>query len=75
MDGYSRYLVTRPIPDKRARTVAAATHNVMCTEMAYPTRITAEKGSEFVAMDTLAAPWIPLGNPGFDTRMIWGWGG
>ena len=44
IDGYSRYLATWPIPDKKARTVAVAIHSIMCAEMSYQTRITADRG-------------------------------
>ena len=55
VDGYSRYLATRPIQNKRSQTVAAAIHDVMCRELGFARRLTADKGSEFVAVDTRAA--------------------
>ena len=66
VDGYSRYLATRPIADKRARTVAAAIHNIMCVEMSFSTRITADRRSEFVAVDTRAT----LAEMGVEIRYI-----
>ena len=46
VDGYLNYLATRPIQSERGRTVAAAIHDVMCREMSFPTRLTADRGSE-----------------------------
>merc|ERR1712055_400794 len=55
VDGFSRYCATWPIRNKKATTVARAIHDVMCRELGFATRLTADRGSEFVAMDTRAA--------------------
>ena len=54
LDGYSRLLATRPMPNKRARTVADAAIDIFNKEMGVPERIIADCGSEFVATDTRA---------------------
>ena len=54
IDGFSRLLATQPIPNRRAKTVVAALHNVLTTEMGIPAKIVCDRGSEFVSMDTRA---------------------
>ena len=55
VDGFSRYLATRPIMDKKAQTVAGALHSMFTAELGFPARVIADRGSEFVAADTRLA--------------------
>ena len=55
VDGFSRYLATRPVLDKRAQTVAGALHSMFTAELGFPARVIADRGSEFVAADTRLA--------------------
>ena len=54
LDGYSRLLATRPIPNRRAKTVVAAVHDVLTREIGVPAKIVADRGLEFVSADTRA---------------------
>ena len=54
IDSFSRLLATRPIPNRQAKTVVAALHSVMTAEMGVPAKVVADRGSEFISMDTRA---------------------
>ena len=54
IDGFSRLLATRPIPNRRAKTMVAALHSILTAEMGIPAKIVCDRGSEFVSMDTRA---------------------
>ena len=54
LDGYSRFLATHPIPNRRAQMVANAALDMFKREMGVPARLIADRGSEFVATDTRA---------------------
>ena len=52
LDGYSFFLATRPIPNRRAKTVADAAIDIFSKEMGVPAQIITDCGSEFVSTDT-----------------------
>ena len=54
LNGFSRLLATRPIPNRQAKTVVAAVHDVFSREMGVPARVITDRGSEFVSADTRA---------------------
>ena len=54
LDAFSRLLATRPIPNRRAKTVVAALHSIFTAEMGVPARVVCDRGSEFTSMDTRA---------------------
>ena len=61
LDGFSRYLATRTIPNKRAQTVAHAQLDIFQREMSVPARVIVDHGAEFVSTDTRAVLEKSLG--------------
>ena len=61
IDGYSRYLATRPIPNQRAHTVSNAILDIFQREMSVPARVIVDRGTEFVSTDTRAVLEKSLG--------------
>ena len=55
IDGYSRFLATRIIPNKLAETVSGALTDMFMKEAGIPHILVADRGGEFTAVDTRAA--------------------
>ena len=54
IDGDSRFLATRPIPNRQAQMVANAALDIFSREMGVPAKVITDRGSEFVSTDTRA---------------------
>ena len=55
IDGYSRFLATRVIPNKLAETVSSSLTDMFMKEVRIPHVVVADRGGEFTAIDTRAA--------------------